>query len=246
MNITPTGVVLLQELERYNILISRISLTLTLLCKAISGEIGMDATLDSISNSLYNGLLPNEWRSLAPQTCKLLAGWMEHLLRRESQYKYWAISGEPMVMWLSGLHIPESYLTALIQIACRRNNWPLDRSTLFTYVTKFMDPDDIEERPATGCYITGLYLEGARWCLKEMCLKRQYSKVLVEPLPILAIVPIESHRVKLQNTLKTPVYTTSLRRNAMGVGLVFEADLGTSEHISHWILQGVCLTLNTD
>ena len=50
----------------------------------------------------------------------------------------------------------------------------------------------------------------------------------------------------LQNTLWTPVYTTSDRRNAMGVGLVFEADLATKEHVSHWILQGVCLLLNTD
>jgi dynein heavy chain len=50
----------------------------------------------------------------------------------------------------------------------------------------------------------------------------------------------------LQNTLRTPVYTTSDRRNAMGVGLVFEADLATTEHISHWVLQGVCLLLNTD
>ena len=49
-----------------------------------------------------------------------------------------------------------------------------------------------------------------------------------------------------QNTFRTPVYTTSDRRNAMGVGLVFEADLSTSEHISHWVLQGVCLLLNTD
>jgi len=49
-----------------------------------------------------------------------------------------------------------------------------------------------------------------------------------------------------QNTLRTPVYTTSLRSNAMGVGLVFLADLDIREHESHWILQGVCLTLNTD
>lgn len=42
------------------------------------------------------------------------------------------------------------------------------------------------------------------------------------------------------------MYTTSDRRNAMGVGLVFEADLTTEEHISHWVLQGVCLLLNTD
>ena len=50
----------------------------------------------------------------------------------------------------------------------------------------------------------------------------------------------------MQNTFRTPVYTTSERRNAMGVGLVFDADLATTDHISHWVLQGVCLVLNTD
>lgn len=44
--------------------------------------------------------------------------------------------GEPYVMWLSGLHIPESYLTALVQATCRRNQWPLDKSTLYTSVTE--------------------------------------------------------------------------------------------------------------
>jgi len=37
---------------------------------------------------------------------------------------------------------------------------------------------------------------------------------------------------------------TQARRNAMGVGLVFEADIATTEHESHWVLQGTCLTLN--
>lgn len=32
----------------------------------------------------------------------------------------------------------------------------------------------------------------------------------------------------------------------MGVGLVFEADLTTTGHSSHWVLQGVSLCLNTD
>ena len=44
--------------------------------------------------------------------------------------------GEPYVMWLSGLHIPESYLTALVQATCRKNGWPLDKSTLYTSVTE--------------------------------------------------------------------------------------------------------------
>ncbi|KAH8295402.1 hypothetical protein KR018_010894 [Drosophila ironensis] len=246
MSLSPTGVVLLQELDRFNLLVVRIKKTLELLRKAIAGEIGMDNVLDNIANSLFNGLLPVSWSKLAPATCKQLASWLEHLHQRAVQYKYWTLSGEPLVMWLSGLHIPQSYLTALVQIACRRNAWPLDRSTLFTYVTKFADPDDVEERPVTGCLVHGLYIEGARFDQGINQLARSHPKILVEELAILAVEPIEAHRLKLQNTFLAPVYTTSLRRNAMGVGLVFEANLATSEDLSHWILQGVCLTLNTD
>lgn len=151
MNITPTLIVLLQELERFNRLATRMHATLSLLRKALAGEIGMDAVLDGIALSLFNNQIPDDWRKLAPDTCKSLASWMEHLNRRCNQYKYWASSGEPLVMWLSGLHVPESYLTALVQIACRKNNWPLDRSTLFTVVTDFNDPDDVEERPESVC-----------------------------------------------------------------------------------------------
>lgn len=116
MNLTPTGVVLLQELERFNILLERIIKTLILLRKAIAGEIGMDSILDNIANSLFNGQLPADWKRLAPDTCMQLASWMKHLNRRASQYRNWSVAGEPMVMWLSGLHIPESYLTALVQV----------------------------------------------------------------------------------------------------------------------------------
>ena len=56
-------------------------------------------------------------------------------------------ANEPVVLWLSGLHVPETYLAALIQIACRKNNWPLDRSVIYTSVSKFTKPDDVEERP---------------------------------------------------------------------------------------------------
>ncbi|KAI8420260.1 hypothetical protein MSG28_008800 [Choristoneura fumiferana] len=146
-------------------------------------------------------------------------------------YEIWrATMEEPIVIWLSGLHIPESYLIAHVQIACRLFTWPLDRSTQFT----------------RGCYVRGLYLEGARWDIEDACLRRSHPKVLVTELPIMYIIPIEAHKLKLQNTIPTPVYTTSTRRNAMGVGLVFQANLWTAEHPSHWVLQGVCLIMNTD
>jgi dynein heavy chain, axonemal len=42
------------------------------------------------------------------------------------------------------------------------------------------------------------------------------------------------------------VYVTQARRDAMGRGLVFEADLATGEHDSHWVLQGAALVLGVD
>ncbi|XP_053555751.1 dynein axonemal heavy chain 10 [Bombina bombina] len=246
LEISPTTVVLLQELERFNKLIVRMSRSLAELQRALAGEVGMSSELDEVARALFNGHIPNIWRKLAPDTLKSLGNWMIHFRRRFNQYTYWVNESEPTVMWLSGLHIPESYLTALVQATCRKNGWPLDRSTLYTQVTKYRTAEEVTERSGQGCFISGLYLEGADWDIENSCLIKSKPKVLVVELPVLKVIPIEAHRLKLQNTFRTPVYTTSMRRNAMGVGLVFEADLFTTKHISHWVLQGVCLTLNSD
>eukprot|EP00118_Oscarella_pearsei_P005341 m.24505 g.24505 ORF g.24505 m.24505 type:complete len:2538 (+) comp28630_c0_seq1:2-7615(+) len=244
--LSPTSVVLLQELERWNRLVKRMGLSLVQLQRALAGEVGMSNELDELARSLYNGQIPTIWQALAPATLKSLGNWMIHFQRRFSQYNKWVNDGEPAVMWLSGLDIPESYLTALVQTTCRMKGWPLDRSTLYTTVTSYTDPEQVTEKLHSGCYVSGLYLEGAAWDLERSCLARQPPKKLIQELPILQVIPIEAHRLKLVNTFQTPVYVTSQRRNAMGVGLVFESDLATTEHISHWVLQGVCLILNTD
>jgi dynein heavy chain, axonemal len=244
--ISPTTVVLLQELERFNRLTSSMFKSLTTLKRALKGEVGMSNELDDLARALFNGQLPFMWRRLAPATKKSLGNWIDHYQKRNAQYSFWVNESEPNVMWLSGLHIPESYLTALVQATCRKNGWPLDRSTLYTQVTQWTSSEDVTERAHQGCFVHGLYLEGAAWDSSRNCLIKQKPKELVQELPVMKVIPIEAHKLKLQNTYRTPVYTTSDRRNAMGVGLVFEADLSTTEHLSHWILQGVCLVLNTD
>ena len=121
-----------------------------------------------------------------------------------------------------------------------------DKSTFYTKILTIAKEEEIEARPEYGCYACGLYLEGATWDLKNACLLVQEPKVLVTEMPLMQIIPVEANRLKLFNTLRTPVYVTQNRRNAMGVGLVFEADLTTKEHASHWVLQGVGLCLNID
>ena len=96
------------------------------------------------------------------------------------------------------------------------------------------------------CIVEGLYLEGAGWDRVKGCLTEQPRKQLLQPMPLMKIVPIETHRYHMHSYLPTPVYVTSDRRNAMGLGWVFEASLQTRKDLSHWILNGVCLLLNND
>lgn len=242
---SPCQVVLLQELERWNLLVVRMASSLRDMRRALTGEIGMSAELDNLGDSLFNGFLPMSWRRLCPKTQKLLGSWMQHFCRRHEQYADWLASGEPAVLWLSGLHVPESYLTALVQETCRTKKWPLDKSTLCTRVTHFTVPAEVKKLDH-GCYLSGLYLEGAGWDAEKSCLVQQEPKVLVVELPLMQVIPVETSKLNMHNTFKTPVYVTQGRRDAMGVGLVFEASLQNTEHFSHYVLQGVALCLNTD
>jgi dynein heavy chain len=244
---TPCQTVLLQELERFTKLLECMLESLTNLKRALNGEIGMSQELDELSASLFNGFLPDMWRKLVPQTEKNLVNWMAHLKKRDAQYKEWEKNKiEPNAMWLSGLQIPESYLTALVQTTCRRKGIALDKATLYTDVTQMTSPSEVKEKPEDGCYIYGLYLEGARWNIEKNCLDYQKPKELVVEMPLVQVIPVEANKLKLRGTIKTPVYVTQARRNAMGKGLVFEADINTDMHASHWILQGVAMVLNTD
>lgn len=63
-------------------------------------------------------------------------------------------------------------MTALVQFACRKKKWALDKSTQYTLVTKFQHMEDVKKRPDDGCYIGGMYIEGAAWDYDKGCLKR--------------------------------------------------------------------------
>ncbi|CAF0910630.1 unnamed protein product [Adineta ricciae] len=244
--LTPLTTVLFQEIQRYNYLTSIMWKSINELKQALNGQISFSIQLDEINKHLYHGQIPLSWRSYTPQTKKSLANWMELFRQRNLQYEKWIYDGELKIVNLSRLHVPESYLAAIVQIAARKNQWPLDRARFDINVTNWQTIDDIDESTQGMCLLEGLYLEGARWDRENYCLIDQLNKQLIQVMPLIKIIPSETHRVNLNNSLAAPVYVTSDRRNAMGIGLVFEVNLPTKKDPSHWILNGVCLLLNTD
>jgi dynein heavy chain len=63
--------------------------TLRSCLQALAGEIGTDAHLDKVADSLFNGQLPDVWRKLVPPTRKRLGSWMEDFDKRIQQYTLW-------------------------------------------------------------------------------------------------------------------------------------------------------------
>eukprot|EP00953_Heterococcus_sp_UTEX-ZZ885_P017219 9641-Heterococcus_DN1.PRE.1 len=51
------------------------------------------------------------------------------------------------------------------------------RSTLYTVVTKYTSADQVGPPLEDGCYVSGLYLEGAGWDHDKQALRRQDPKV---------------------------------------------------------------------
>merc|ERR1712100_496493 len=141
------------------------------------------------------------WSKLAPQTQKPLGSWVEHFLRRYRQYKDWTDNGDPAVFWLSGIHIPESLLSALVQASCRRQGWALDKSAIYTKCTKFDDVKQVKHM-LDGTYVEGIYLEGARWDVEQGCLARQNPKQLIQVLPFVQVIPIEANKLKLSGVVQ--------------------------------------------
>ncbi len=87
--ISPTIVVLIQELDRFNLILREMKSSLRELRRAIAGEVGMSNELDDVAACLGSGTIPASWRKLVPATEKSLADWLQQLAQRNDQYKSW-------------------------------------------------------------------------------------------------------------------------------------------------------------
>ena len=70
-----------------------------------------------------------------------------------------------------------------MQTTARKNDWPLDKTTLVTEITR-KSFQDIDAPSRDGAYVHGLFLEGARWDEKMAVLVESHPKELATQLPV--------------------------------------------------------------
>ncbi|NXL38693.1 DYH17 protein, partial [Glaucidium brasilianum] len=236
---TPYAVVVLQECERMNILTQEMRRSLTELDLGLKGELTVTANMEELANALFYDTVPAPWARHAYPSLLSLGAWYADLLLRIRELDVWTTDfALPATVWLAGFFNPQSFLTAVMQSTARKNKWPLDTMRLAVEVTK-KNREDITAPPREGCYMHGLFMEGARWDAGGITDARLKEPAL--PMPVIAVRAVPAARLDTTNGYECPVYKTRMR----GPTYVWTFNLKTKERAAKWILAAVVLLLQT-
>jgi len=237
--LTPYAVVAIQEAERMMILTKEMRRSLKELNLGLKGELTISPNMEALMNAFLLDQVPETWVKRAYPSKFGLSPWFADLLLRIKDLEAW--TGDfalPNTVWLGGLFNPQSFLTAVMQQMSRKNEWPLDKMVLSCDVTK-KSKEDINSPPREGAYISGLFMEGARWDTQQGSVAESKLKELTPTMPVVLIKAIPADRRETKNVYCCPVYKTKDR----GPTYVWDFYLKTKEKPSKWILGGVAILL---
>ncbi|XP_059151038.1 dynein axonemal heavy chain 3-like [Physella acuta] len=241
--------VLIQELIRFDRLIHVVRSSLQDICKAIKGLVVMSSELEDVFDSMMVGKVPAMWAAKSYPSLKPLGSYVTDLLARINFFKEWIKGGTPTIFWISGFYFTQSFLTGVLQNYARRFIIPIDHLAFEFEVTKF--ETSVSEKPATGAYIKGLFMEGARWCRESCVVTESLPKILYDQVPIIWLKPGERNKFEEKPYYHCPVYKTSARRGVLSTtghstNYVLTMTLLSDKPESHWINRGVAMLCQLD
>lgn len=236
--------VLVQELGRFNKLMTVLKSSLVDVQRAIKGEVVMSEALEKMANSFFDGKVPQMWHKVSYPSLKPLAGWVADLLARLQMFQKWLDNGSPGVYWISGFFFTQSFLTGTMQNFARKYTIAIDELAFDFEVKADVDPTSNTEAP-DGCYIHGLFLEGSRWCLKTNVITEPYKRQLTSVFPVIWLKPQEKTKILHDKLVyNCPVYKQSLRQGVLTTtgkssNFVLPIRLPSTKPEKHWVKRGV-------
>ncbi|KAG5504460.1 hypothetical protein JKF63_04912 [Porcisia hertigi] len=237
---------LLQEVQRYNVLLKTIHRQKAELRRAVKGEIVMSEQLEVIFNALLLGRVPPPWTSAYP-SLKPLASWAVDLVERVDQMRMWS-QRMPTVFWLSGFTYPTGFLKSLQQQQARRDQISIDQYD-WEYAILPSEERAIAHRPKKGAYVRGVFLEGAGWNGEANTLCEPKPMELIVSMPVIHFKPkLRTGKPKPTSVYECPLYMYPVRTGTRErPSYVVAVDLESGEAVPEtYTKRGTALLLSTD
>ncbi|XP_076632445.1 dynein heavy chain 2, axonemal kl-2 [Colletes latitarsis] len=243
---SPLDVVLLQEIQRYNVLLQKTRDSLVELQQAIKGLTLMSSDLEEIFTCVYEGRVPSIWLTTYP-SLKLLGAWTRDLVSRVEHFNEWAeTTHPPLLFWLAAYTFPTGFLTAVLQTSARLWNVSIDSLSWEFTVLTFDESTIIEQPPDDGVYIRSVFLEGAGWDKRNSVLVEPAPMQLVCDMPVIHFRPTEQLKKRTKGLYNSPCYYYPQRSGDQGrPSFVVAVDLNAGpEGSEFWVKRGTALLLS--
>jgi len=238
----PYQFVFLQECVYMNGLLYEMVKGLQELQLGFKGELTMSEVMEDMAKCLYSEKLPMWWVKLGFASTRPLKSWRVNLQERYQQLDDWINDplNIPKVVDISKLFNPQSFLTAIKQICCQNYGLELDKLQVYTDVTKKEPKQVTDTAKEGGAYVSGMWLEGARWDTASNSLEDSKPKEMFTYMPVIVCkAGTVSDKVD-KNLYVCPCYCVTTRRPYF----VFPAQLRTKTVADKWVLAGVALILD--
>ncbi|XP_032581827.1 dynein heavy chain 6, axonemal [Drosophila sechellia] len=255
-------IVLVQEIDRFNIALGIIHDSLVNLSKAIKGLVVMSEELENVFKALLSNQVPASWAKRSFLSIKPLPSYISDFQRRIDFIQQWAENGAPRSYWISGFFFPQSFLTGVLQTYARRRVLPIDslkidfdvferelvQQDFFEMHTNNMSDQklygNLPECTDAVINVHGIFIEAARWDLSKGGLCDANFGELFSRMPVVRFKPC----LEISSTVRyeAPLYKTQQRSGVLSTtghstNFILAVLLRSHNDPEFWIMRGTAL-----
>jgi len=243
--------VITNELKRFNHLLAIVANGLRNVTRALAGTTVLTPEISAVISAIFDARVPPSWQEAAYPSRKPLMAWANDLKLRLQFFADWIDKGRPpAVFWISGFFFTQSFLTGVMQDFARKNAISVDSLLLKFHVLR-RPPT---ESATVGAYVTGLFIECARWDAQRAVLADCAPKQNTMAMPVLHFEPTNASSKSTQGPARTygcPVFRDSSRYGKLlttghSTNFVLTVQLPSDRPERFWVMRGVAMLCALD